>query len=151
MLLRRGPSPQPSLSPFSLPITFPTLVCLCATDNGSLPGYCWSTNPSKKGFNVSKIAQTFNSLMLALGYPRYVAQGGDWGSIIARRLAQLYPENCVAIHVNMLFTLGTPRISQGSSSPSPSFSGNFMRGVVVDFRGMDMVEVGYVDWTCFVI
>ena len=79
----------------------------------SLPGYCWSTNPRKKGFNLGKMAETFNKLMITLGYPKYVAQGGDWGFLIARRLAQLYPENCRAIHVNMLLTTGTPRISQG--------------------------------------
>ena len=79
----------------------------------SLPGYCWSTNPRKKGFNVGKMAETFNKLMITLGYPKYVAQGGDWGFAIARQLAQLYPENCNAIHVNMLFTFGTPRITRG--------------------------------------
>jgi len=51
--------------------------------------------------------------MLALDYPTYVAQGGDWGSLVTRRLGQLYPTNCRAIHVNMLFTLGTPRLTQG--------------------------------------
>lgn len=51
--------------------------------------------------------------MLVLGYPTYVAQGGDWGSLVARRLGQLYPSHCRAIHVNMLFTLGTPRLMQG--------------------------------------
>ena len=80
---------------------------------GSLPGYCWSTNPTKKGFNLGKIAETFNKLMIALDYPSYVAQGGDWGSIVTRRLGQLHPEHCRAIHVNMLFTLGTPRLTQG--------------------------------------
>jgi pimeloyl-ACP methyl ester carboxylesterase len=79
----------------------------------SLPGYCWSTNPNKKGFNLGKIAETFNKLMIALGYSAYFAQGGDWGALICRRLAQLYPENCKAIHLNMLFTLGPPRLMQG--------------------------------------
>ena len=59
------------------------------------------------------MAETFNKLMIALGYTKYVAQGGDWGFVITRRLGQLYPENCKAIHVNMLFTRGTPRITQG--------------------------------------
>jgi pimeloyl-ACP methyl ester carboxylesterase len=99
MLLRRG-NPPPPLDPGS---------CV----DGSLPGYCWSTNPSKKGFNLGKIAETFNKLMVALGYTTYVAQGGDWGSVITRRLAQLYPQHCKAIHVNMLLTIGPPRFSQG--------------------------------------
>ena len=51
--------------------------------------------------------------MIALGYTKYVAQGGDWGSLIARRLGQVYPTHCKAIHVNLLVASGTPRITQG--------------------------------------
>lgn len=43
--------------------------------------------------------------MLTLGYTKYMVQGGDWGSIITRYIAQNYPESCMAIHVNMLFAL----------------------------------------------
>jgi pimeloyl-ACP methyl ester carboxylesterase len=81
--------------------------------NVSLPGYAWTTNPSKKGFNLGKIAELFNKLMLALGYEKYVAQGGDWGSLITRRLGQLHSDHCKAIHVNLLFVLGTPSIWKG--------------------------------------
>ena len=58
------------------------------------------------------MAETFNKLMLVLGYSKYVAQGGDWGSFIARRLAQLYPQNCKAIHLNMLYS-EPPKITRG--------------------------------------
>lgn len=37
-----------------------------------------------------------------LGYKKYVAQGGDWGSIILRALALYHPEALVGLHVNML-------------------------------------------------
>ncbi|KAH8592777.1 Alpha/Beta hydrolase protein [Bisporella sp. PMI_857] len=43
--------------------------------------------------------------MAALGYEKYVAQGGDWGSIIVRIIALDYPERCVAAHVNMLVAM----------------------------------------------
>lgn len=56
------------------------------------------------------MAKTFNKLMIKLGYIKYVAQGGDWGSIVTRQLGQLHSE---AIHVKMLFTLRPPRITQG--------------------------------------
>jgi len=79
----------------------------------SLPGYCWSTNPTKKGFNIGKIEETFHKLMTALGYSAYIAQGGDWGSLISRRMAQFYLAHCKAIHLNMLFTIGTPRLMKG--------------------------------------
>jgi microsomal epoxide hydrolase len=41
-------------------------------------------------------------LMIKLGYLRYMAQGGDWGSIIARQLASKHAHNCVGIHLNMI-------------------------------------------------
>ncbi|KAG0216528.1 hypothetical protein BGX28_000042 [Mortierella sp. GBA30] len=68
----------------------------------SLPGFGWSQAPSQKGFSVQSIAKTLHELMLHLGYRHYLVQGGDWGSIIARMIATLYPEHCLAIHVNML-------------------------------------------------
>lgn len=39
--------------------------------------------------------------MLALGYPKYVTQGGDWGSLITRTMGMLYPDHCLATHINM--------------------------------------------------
>ena len=41
----------------------------------SLPGYGFSSAPSRPGFDAAEIASTLNSLMLALGYDHYVAQG----------------------------------------------------------------------------
>jgi len=38
--------------------------------------------------------------MIQLGYDRYLAQGGDWGSIIARILGSIHQENCKAVHLN---------------------------------------------------
>jgi pimeloyl-ACP methyl ester carboxylesterase len=39
--------------------------------------------------------------MLSLGYERYVAQGGDWGSIITRMMGRYHEENLRAVHVNL--------------------------------------------------
>jgi pimeloyl-ACP methyl ester carboxylesterase len=43
----------------------------------------------------------FNALMVALGYDRYFAQGGDWGSIVTSRMAQDFADHVAALHVNM--------------------------------------------------
>ena len=37
-----------------------------------------------------------------LGYERYVAQGGDWGSAISTWLGFDHSKNCKGIHINML-------------------------------------------------
>ncbi|KAG0370620.1 Alpha/Beta hydrolase protein [Gamsiella multidivaricata] len=68
----------------------------------SLPGFGWSQAPSQKKFGVRAMAKTLHELMQHLGYKHYLAQGGDWGAIISRTIATLYPEHCLAIHVNML-------------------------------------------------
>ncbi|CAL5229171.1 g12446 [Coccomyxa viridis] len=69
----------------------------------SLPGYGFSSAPTKPGFGVGEIAKTFHELMLKLGYNKYVAQGGDWGSAITTALGGMYPQHCRAIHINMCF------------------------------------------------
>lgn len=68
----------------------------------SLPGYAWSDAPAHQAMNVTNIAYCFDQIMQAVGYSRYVAQGGDWGSIITRRIAMMFPSRCRAIHVNFV-------------------------------------------------
>ena len=41
------------------------------------------------------------TMVSTLTYLLAMAQGGDTGYLIARMLAQLYPEHCVAHHINM--------------------------------------------------
>src|SRR5262249_5227277 len=49
----------------------------------SLPGYGLSFAPGQPRFGVEGIAECFAELMTGvLGYQRFAAQGGDWGSFI---------------------------------------------------------------------
>lgn len=66
----------------------------------SLPGYGFSQCPDKPGFKNKHDAEALHQLMLKLGYNRYVVQGGDWGSDIARLMGRLYPEHVKAVHIN---------------------------------------------------
>ncbi len=72
----------------------------------SLPGYGFSGKPNEPGWDVQRVAEAWAELMDRLGYDRYVAQGGDWGSMVSARLAHHDPEHCVALHVNLV--LGMP-------------------------------------------
>ena len=45
----------------------------------TMPGYGFSGKPTTTGWNPARMASAFHELMLRLGYPRYVSQGGDWG------------------------------------------------------------------------
>ena len=65
----------------------------------SLPGYGFSDRPSSPGWGVQRIAVAWDELMRVLGYERYGAQGGDWGSIVTDTLGQLFPQRVVGVHV----------------------------------------------------
>ncbi|RYO89686.1 hypothetical protein DL766_007213 [Monosporascus sp. MC13-8B] len=66
----------------------------------SLPNFGFSAGTKKRGFAIEQYAETVNKLMLRLGYEEYVTQGGDWGTIISRALAHLYPQHCRATLLN---------------------------------------------------
>jgi pimeloyl-ACP methyl ester carboxylesterase len=66
-----------------------------------LPGYGFSGKPTSTGTSVEKIGRMWGTLMERLGYPRYVAQGGDWGSMITQSIGMTETEHCAGIHINM--------------------------------------------------
>ncbi len=67
----------------------------------SLPGYGFSGKPATAGWGVGRIASAWSELMVRLGYTRYGAQGGDWGSAVATALARQDPDHLAGIHLNM--------------------------------------------------
>ncbi len=69
----------------------------------SIPGYGFSTL-RETGWDVPTIAGAWAELMRRLGYDRYVAQGGDAGSVISQALGLVDPEHVLGVHVNMLMT-----------------------------------------------
>ncbi|MEM5515808.1 epoxide hydrolase family protein [Henriciella sp. AS95] len=71
----------------------------------SLPGYAFSGKPSSP-IGQRRTAELFDRLMHdVLGYESYLAQGGDWGSVVTGWLgfnhAQAKGGGCAAIHLNM--------------------------------------------------
>jgi len=74
----------------------------------SLPGYGFSGPTTEPGWTVPRIADAFVSLMTRLGYDRFFAQGGDWGSGITNAMAARSPEHVAAIHLNLV-TVGPPK------------------------------------------
>ncbi len=67
----------------------------------SLPGYGFSGKPTRTGTSVVEIGRMWGELMARLGYDSYVAQGGDWGSMITQSMGQTETIHCAGIHVNM--------------------------------------------------
>ena len=66
----------------------------------SLPGFGFSGKPQEKGWSSQRMAEVMAKLMARLGYARYGAQGGDWGSGIARWLASGDGGHCIGGHSN---------------------------------------------------
>src|SRR5262249_53236336 len=67
----------------------------------SMPGYGFSGKPTKTAWSPERIARTWTVLMNRLGYTKYVAQGGDWGSVIVDLMGVLAPPELLGIHTNM--------------------------------------------------
>jgi pimeloyl-ACP methyl ester carboxylesterase len=66
----------------------------------SLPGFAFSGKPKERGWNPQRMAEVIAKLMARLGYERYGAQGGDWGSVVTRWLADNDGAHCVGGHSN---------------------------------------------------
>lgn len=45
--------------------------------------------------------------MVSLGYERYCAQGGDWGSAVSAVLGEVAPERVAGVHLNLASVAGT--------------------------------------------
>ncbi|TCL71462.1 epoxide hydrolase [Rhizobium sp. BK251] len=74
----------------------------------SIPGHGFSDKPAEKGWNRTRIAHAWNTLMHRLGYDSYVAQGGDWGSVITTEMGLLRVNGLRAMHVNLPFVFPNP-------------------------------------------
>ncbi|EGR46208.1 uncharacterized protein TRIREDRAFT_66859 [Trichoderma reesei QM6a] len=87
----------------------------------SIPGFGFSPAPERPGFGPVRAAHAFNKLMQQLGYVRYVVQGGDFGGVILRFQAHLFPNNVVSALSN--FWIIQPdqsdfrRLAQGLATP----------------------------------
>jgi epoxide hydrolase len=68
----------------------------------SIPGYGWSGPTHEPGWDVRRVAETIAQLMARLGYDRYGAQGGDWGSMISSALGSIDRAHVAGLHLNML-------------------------------------------------
>jgi len=67
----------------------------------SIPGYGFSGKPTSTGWDPDHIARAWAELMKRLGYTRYVAQGGDFGSPISQSMARQAPAGLIGIDINL--------------------------------------------------
>ena len=69
----------------------------------SLPGFTLSFEAGQRRLGIAEMADLFARLMTdVLGYPRFAAQGGDWGGYIVGRLANAHSDKLLGVHLNFL-------------------------------------------------
>ncbi len=122
----KGPAPLPLIITHGWPGSFVEMVKLIplladpAAHGGrsedafdvvvpSLPGYGFSDRPRERGMDPNKVAALWARLMEELGYRRFAAQGGDWGSAVSIALGLDHGQRIIGIHLNYIagrFLLG---------------------------------------------
>jgi microsomal epoxide hydrolase len=104
----------------------------------SIPGYGFSEAAKEPGMNPHRVAEMIAQLMARLGYAKYGAQGGDWGSMISQRIALADPEHCAGIHLNMVFA-GPPA---GVANPTEGLTPQELANLA-DGQRIQNEEMGY--------
>ncbi len=83
----------------------------------TMPGFGWS-GPTPGGWSTKRVARAWVELMRRLGYDRYAAHGGDFGSAVSRELGLVDAEHVVAIHVTQLFSAAVTAETADMSDPA---------------------------------
>ena len=86
----------------------------------SVPGYGFSGKPTGTGWDPDRIARAWAELMKRLGYTRYVAQGGDWGTPISSAMARQTAEGLLGIHINLPATVPPEVAAALAGGPAPA-------------------------------
>ena len=113
----RGPNPLPLIITHGWPSSFFEMLKIIplltdpASHGGdpadsfdvivpSMPGYGFSSRPTRRGITTADIAHLWARLMTeGLEYRRFGAHGGDIGAGVTTRLGFQYPDQIVGIHV----------------------------------------------------
>mgnify|MGYP000364656869 FL=1 len=80
----------------------------------SMPGYGFSDAGQKGGLDIFAISDMWAKLMSDnLGYPKFAAQGGDWGARVTAKLGLSHGDKVIGIHTTST-TSPTPFLGEGT-------------------------------------
>ncbi|KUL31738.1 epoxide hydrolase family protein [Actinoplanes awajinensis] len=125
------------------PLTDPVAYGADAADSfdvviPSLPGFGFSQKPATTGWTVSRIASAWVELMNRLGYPRWAAQGGDWGAVVTTALGAMQPEGLLGIHLNTPFAF--PARIPDTLSPEQRYAVDTLARYTGDLGGSNHLQ-----------
>src|SRR6201984_2111980 len=86
----------------------------------SLPGYGFSSRPNSAGWDPDRIARAWAELINPLGYTRYFAQGGDWGTPVSSAMARQNAAGLLGIHINLPATVPPEVAAALAGGPTPA-------------------------------
>ncbi|MFC9659369.1 epoxide hydrolase family protein [Nocardia sp. NPDC127606] len=106
----------------------------------ALPGFGFSTPLSGTGWELTRTAEAIAEIMTRLGYERFAAHGTDIGSGTAMRLAALYPERVIGMHIGC-----DPRVLGlvGDKFPYPEGLSDDEVAQLAAVRAEDAPDLGY--------
>ena len=84
----------------------------------SLPGFVFSSSPKRPGTNSVTTASLWAKLMVALGYEKFLAHGGDIGAGVSTALGLYHAKHVVGLHLNFIPGSYRPHLDPGYE-PTP--------------------------------
>jgi pimeloyl-ACP methyl ester carboxylesterase len=101
----------------------------------SLPGFGFSSKPPKP-IGPATIARLWHKLMRdVIGYPRFGAQGGDWGQAVTIQLATQFPDSLAGVHFSGTTARALPEAEQTEEEKAWVRLSNAYRQNEIDYFG----------------
>ena len=107
----------------------------------SLPGYAYSPSATAPGMHPKRIGALQAQLMSGLGYDGYIAQGGDWGSMVSTEMGRQDPEHCIGVHLNMIVGIPPADASDPKAGLSQEERARVERGEAFQNDGMGYFHI----------
>lgn len=106
----------------------------------SLPGYAFSTPLRTTGINFWRTADLWVQLMERLGYPKFYAEGGDWGALVTQQLGHKYADRVLGLYIHLLLPLS---ILQDAGAAPEDYIGPEEQALLAKNQHFFSHEAGY--------